>query len=269
MSDALPTVDNRPVWLRGLVLLGIFALLAVGVPLAVLGFQLIDETFGPVMHIAGLLLVQLGVIGVIREVAELRHRRHPPQPRLGELDGEPALVLPRATFPSVLSAWTVTSFALPCLLGIGFAVEAGRWLLGALLALLGAGIMRLAQPDRAKEHAGGLWLTPQRLAHENDGVRWELPWSDVVGAAPGQPLPVVVAEGRLPEVHTGWRSLRHRDPAVVDGALMVNTQYLAGGAVLASYLVEMAAKDPAFRARLGTEQSLPPSDGTQPAPASE
>lgn len=253
MSDALPTIDNRPVWLRALVLVGIFVLLAAGVPLAILGFLLIDETFGPFIHIAGLLLVQLGVIGVVREFAELRHRRHPPQPRLGELDGEPALVLPRAAFPSVLSAWTLASFSLPCFLGIGFAIEAGRWVLGAVLALLAIGIMRLAAPDRAKAHAGGLWFTPRRLVHENDGVRWELPWEDVVGAAPDQPLPVVVEDGRLPEVRAGWKSLRHRDPAVVDGALMVNTQYLAGGAVLASYLVEMAARDPAFRARLGAE----------------
>lgn len=268
MSDALPTIDNRPVWLRALVLVGIFVLLAAGVPLAILGFLLLDETFGPFIHIAGLLLVQLGVIGVIREFAELRHRRHPPRPRLGELDGEPALVLPRAAFPSVLSAWTVASFALPCLLGIGFAIEAGRWVLGAVLALLGGGILRLAAPDRAKEHAGGLWFTPRRLVHENDGVRWEIPWEDVVGAAPDQPLPVVVEDGRLPEVSAGWKSLRHRDPAVVDGALMVNTQYLAGGAVLASYLVEMAARDPGFRAKLGTEQSLPSSDGT-PTTSSE
>lgn len=258
--DSLTDVDPRPGWLRALLALGIVLLLAIGLPMLVLGLLLVREQAGPFVLCLGLLLSALGLGGVVREVVERSHRRDPPVPRLKVLDGgESALFLPRAAGPSLVSAWSLVALAVVCLLGASFAGAAGRWVFAVLLLVVAVACLVVAQPLRARSLVGGLGFTPQRIVHEHDGVRWEVPWADVHGAVPQEPMPLLVHQGRLPEVHRTWVAGRHRGRAVIDGVLVVETRYLAGGAVLAAYVVEKALVDPAFRAALGSPASLPPS----------
>jgi hypothetical protein len=261
VSVLAPTTDPRPVWLRGLVLVGALLLLVVGGILTALGLALVTSARGPVLLVLGLGLLGLGVGSVLREVADVRSRRNPPRPRLDQLEpGEPALVLPRASAPSLVSAWSLVVLAATCALGGVVALVAGRWVLGVVLLAAAAGGLLVAQPRRARELAGGLWCTPRRLVHLHDGVRWEIGWDDVSGVLPQEPMPILVHPGREPVIQRTAAAGRFHGRTKVDGMLPVQTRYLAGGAVLASYVVGKAAVDPQFRAALGTEASLPPPD---------
>lgn len=257
---APPTApDPRPVWLRTLVVVGAVLLLTIGVTMTGLSVATIEEPQGPFALCFGLLLLALGVAGAAREVAEGAVRRHPSAPRLDRLGtGETALFLPRARQPSVLSAWSLVAVAATSALGAVFAFLAGRGVFGVVLLVVAAGCLLVAQPHRAGEAAGGLWFTPRRIVHVHDGVRWALPWEDVHGAVPSEPMPVLVHHGRTPEVHRSWVAGRHRGRTVIDGVPVVESRYLVGGAVLASYIIEKALADPSFRAALGTPESLPP-----------
>ncbi|MCW2851810.1 MAG: hypothetical protein JWM84_1474 [Nocardioides sp.] len=256
----LPTApDPRPAWLRGLVLVGAVLLLVIGLPMTVLGVAIVEEPQGPFALCFGLLLVALGVAGAAREAAEGTVRRHPPSPRLDQLEtGETALFLPRATAPSVISAASLAAVAVVTGLGALFALVAGRAVLGVVLLVVAALCLLVARPGRARQLTGGLWYTPRRIVHSHDGVRWELAWEDVHGAVPSEPMAVLVHQGRTPQVQRSWVAGRHRGRAVVDGVPVVEARYLAGGAVLASFVIEKALADPTFRAALGTPESLPP-----------
>ncbi|MFA6299928.1 MAG: hypothetical protein WC642_12220 [Nocardioides sp.] len=256
----LPTApDPRPVWLRALVLVGAALLLVIGLPMIGLGVAIIEEPQGPFALCFGLLLLALGVGSAAREVAERAVRRHPPAPRLDRLEtGDAALFLPRAPQPSVISAGSLVAVAVVAALGAVFAFAAGRGVFGVVLLVVATVCLLVAQPHRAGEAAGGLWFTPRRIVHVHDGVCWELPWEDVHGAVPSEPMPVLVHHGRTPEVRRSWVAGRHRGRAVIDGVPVVESRYLAGGAVLASYIIEKALADPSFRAALGTPESLPP-----------
>ena len=256
-TGAVP--DPRPGWLRALVAVGILLLLLIGFPTLALGALLVADPDGPFLLTLGLLLSALGVAGLVRELGDVRHRRNPPSARLEERDAAAALFLPRAATPSLVSAWSLVAVAVTCLLGAGFAVAASRWVLAGLLLAAGVVALGVSQPHRARQLAGGLWFTPDRVVHEHDGVGWELVWEDVAGAVPQEPMPVLVRGGRLPEIRRGPAWGRHRGRAVVDGVLVVETRYLAGGAGLAAYVIEKAVADPAFRAALGRRESLPPS----------
>ena len=260
MSALAPAPDPRPAWLRGLVLVGILLLLLIGLALAGLGVVIVAKPAGPVVLCLGLGLLALAVSGVLRELSDGASRRNPPPPRLDRLDGEEALVLPRAAGPSLVSAWSLVALAVTCVLGAGFALLAGRWVFALVLLAAAGGCLLVAQPRRARGLAGGLWFTPRRLVHEHDGVRWELPWEDVAGVVPQEPMPVLVHPGREPAIHRSAAAGRFRGRAQVDGRLPVETRFLPGGAVLASYVVGKAIVDPAFRAALGTPGSLPPTD---------
>lgn len=258
MASVDSSTDVRPGWLRVLVLAGTVLLLVIGLPMLLLGVGLLARPEGPFVLCVGLLLTALGVLSVVREVGEVRHRRDPPRPRLDRLDAEAALVLPRAPFASLVSAWSLVAFAVVCLLGAAFAATVSRWVLGLVLLVVAGVCLWVAQPHRARSLAGGLWLTPTRIVSEHDGTRWEAPWDDVHGAVPGQVLAVLVHHGRVPAVSRGPAAWRHSGRAVVDGVPVVDARHLAGGSVLAAYVVEKAVQDPGFRAALGTPESLPP-----------
>lgn len=252
------TSDDRPAGLRTLTWLGVVLLLAIGLPLTGMGLLGLDTTLGRGLLCGGLLLLVCAAGGIAREVAERRARREPPQPRLAELQGGPALHLPRAAGPALVSSWGLVGLgAVVALAAVTTALDE-RWGWTAVLAVLAAWLLWTSAIHRGASLAGGLWFTPTGLRHEDRGVAVDLPWEAVTGVVPQQPMPVLVRPDHTPAVtRTGPRGRAWR-PVTGDGTLVVDTRHLAGGAVLASYVVGKAVTDPGSRAVLGTPASLPP-----------
>ena len=258
MADSLPTTpDPRSGAWRAFLLVS--AALSGLVGLVLLGFGLVGIAtgIGQTMVCFGLVLLVAALGGVGRERAERTHDRHPPRPELTTAPtGEPALFLPRSGGRGRVAAATLLGLAATALLGAVFAAVNGGWV-GAVVLLVVAGLLAVSG---APSPTGGLWLTPVRLVHVHDGVRWDLPWEDVSGVVPHEPMPVLVHPGREPQIRRTAAAARFRGRAQVDGMLPVETRHLAGGAALAAYAVGKAVVDPAFRAALGTPASLPPQD---------
>jgi hypothetical protein len=231
--------------------------------LLLLGFGLvgIGTGIGQTLVCFGLVLLVTAAGGFARERAERAHDRHPPQPELTTAPtGEPALFLPRSAGRARVAVGVLLGLATVAGLGALFAVLAGGWPGALVLAVVAVLLGVVAAPGSAAGGAGGLWFTPQRLVSVHDGVRWDLPWEDVSGVVPHEPMPILVHPGREPKIQRTAAAGRFRGRARVDGMLPVETRYLAGGATLAAYVVGKAVVDPAFRAALGSPTSLPPTN---------
>lgn len=252
------TQDTRPVALRVVLWFGLAVLLVLGVMLTAVG--LVDDGSGRrgALLVFGLVALVCAAGGLAREVAEASIRRDPPQPRLDTLDGEPALHLPRAAGPTLVSSWMLAGLAAVSALGALLNALDGRWgwalTLGAIAAYLGWS----SAVHRGSQLAGGLWFTPTRLRHEDRSTRVEVSWDEVTGVEAHQPMPVrlrpdhAATIGRTGPLGRSWRPLGRR------GTLTVDTQHLAGGSLLASYVIQKAITDPASRRVLGSPESLPP-----------
>ncbi len=231
--------------------LAVFA--AIGLPLTFIGLLAISEAFGQGMLCFGLVCLASFAGGLARELAE---RAPAPLPCLVSLEGESALFLPRAAAPSRISSLALTAYALIAALGALFTTLTQAWGWSVALALLAAYLLYVAMPW-TRSAAGGMWFTPRRVVAEHDGRRWEAPWEAITGVVAQQPMPVLVRPDRMPHVRrTGPRG-RAWNPARTDGVIAVDTRFLAGGTLLASYVITQAITDPASRSVLGTAQSLP------------
>jgi hypothetical protein len=252
------TTDIRPAGLRVLNWFGVLVLLAIGLPLTGMGLLGLHTALGRGLLCGGLFLLVGAAGGLAREVVEARVRRDPPQPRLEALAGEQALHLPRAAGPTLVSSWTLAGLAAVAALGAVLTALDQRWAWTFVLGAVAAWLGWTSAVHRGGGLAGGLWLTPTLLRHEDRGVAVEVPWGDVTGVVPQQPMPVLVRADRRPTVvRTGPRGHAWR-PVTADGTLSVDTRHLAGGSTLASYVVAKAVTDPASRRVLGTPESLPP-----------
>jgi hypothetical protein len=251
------TADPRSGALRAFLLVAAVVLGLLGLLLLGLGLGGIGAAIGQASVCFGLVLLVVAAGGLAREHAERAHDRHPPRPELATAPtGEAALFLPRSSGRGRVAVGTLLGLAATALLGAVFAASNGAWV-GALVLLAVAVLLGVtAAPGRTG--AGGLWVSPAGLVHIHDGVRWDLPWDDVSGVVPHEPMPVLVHPGREPRIQRTAAAARLRTRAKVDGMLPVETRYLAGGATLAAYVVGTAVVDPAFRAALGTPASLPP-----------
>jgi hypothetical protein len=232
--------------------------------LALVGFGLvgIGTGIGQALLCFGLVLLVTAAGGGARERAERAHDRTPPRPELTTMPtGEPALFLPRSAGRGRVAAGSLLGLAATAGLGALFAALAGAWPGAVVLAAAAVLLVVVAAPGSAASGAGGLWFTPQRLVSSHDGVSWEVPWEDVSGVVPQEPMPILVHPGREPRVRRTAAAGRFRGRARVDGMLPVATRYLAGGSTLAAYVVGKAVVDPAFRAALGSPASLPPATG--------
>lgn len=258
------TADGRPVALRVLVWFGIAVLLALGLPLTAMGLLGIGTTVGRGMLCGGLVLLVCAAGGLAREVVERRVRTDPPRPRLADLDGRPALHLPRAAGPAVVSSWALAGLGVVAALGALCVAAEGRWGWSFLLVLVAAWLLWTSGVHRGADLAGGLWFTNAGMRHDDRGVVVDLPWDAVTGVVPQQPMPVLVRpDHTLGTTRTGPRGRAGR-PVTRDGTLVVDTSHLAGGTALASYVIAKAVTDPSSRDALGTAASLPPDSVTAP-----
>ncbi len=232
---------------------GTVILALIGIPLVVLGLFGIGDDTGRLAFTVGL----IASISAVGSVARLLVERKPrPQPRLVELEsGESALLLPRAEAPSRIASMMLLGYGLVLLASAVSAALVESWGLAVVLGVCGLALLWVSAPGR--DLAGGLWLSPQRIVHEQDGRRWDVPWEDVTGVVPQQPMPVLVRPDRTPDVRRTGPPGRAWNPRRGDGLLSVDTRFLAGGAEIASYVIGKAITDPASRAVLGTPESLP------------
>lgn len=232
---------------------GAVLLACIGLPLVAMGLVGVGDPTGQTFLCLGAVAVVGAVSGAARLVAE---RRDPPPAELVDLaPGEPALFLPRSPAPSRIASGALLGFAVVAAVAALFSGLAGAVVGAAVLAVVAVGLALVAAPGR--DLAGGLWFSARRLVHEHDGLRWEVPWEDVTGVVPEQPMPVLVRPDRTPTfTRTGPPGRAWRRSA--DGVLAVDTRFLAGGPTLASYVIAKAVTEPASRDTLGTPESLPP-----------
>lgn len=254
----MTTTDARPAGMRILSWFGVVVLLGIGLPLTGMGLLGLHTSLGRWLLCAGLALLVAAAGGLARELVELRLRRDPPVARLEALDGEHALHLPRAPGPTLVSSWMLAGLAAGAALAVAFAALDRSWGWALVLALVAVWLGWSSAVHRGGRFAGGLWLTPTRLRHEDRGVAVEVPWDSVTGVVPQQPMPVLVRADRAATVtRTGPRG-RAWKPVTSDGTLSIDTRHLAGGSALASYVIAKAVTEPASRRVLGTRESLPP-----------
>jgi len=255
-TPAPAPTDNRPASLRALLWCAIALSGPLGILLLVVGIAGLDTSSGQASVCFGLVLLVATAAGIGRDRVERSVARRPPAPRLTQLDGEPALMLPRHRGRSLVAAATLTALAAVTALGAVFALLAGHGAGAAVLAVLAALLLVAGAPWRVAED--GVWCTPTRLVHEQDNLRWALPWDDATGSYANEPVPVMVRAGRLPRARRGWSSLRLRQRPVHGDTLWIEARHLAGGPALLSYIVLHAIGDRTFRAALGSPESLPP-----------
>ena len=232
---------------------GAVVLLLVGLPALLVGLIGLGDPGGQALLCVGLVALVSAVGGVAALISE---RSAPPEPRLVDLDGERALLLPRSPGPTRVSSLLLLGLGLVALLGVLFTLLHGSWGWSVVLAAVGGYLVWSSALGR--DLAGGLWFTPSRVVHDYRGARVELPWDDVTDVVDQSLMPVLVRADRLPAVQrTGPRG-RAWNPLRKDGVLAVDTRHLAGGHTLASYVITKALTDPASRGVLGTPESLPP-----------
>lgn len=255
----MTTIDTRPTSLRALTWFGVLVLTGIGLPLTGAGLLGLGTGLGRGMLCSGLVLLVSAAGGMAREVVEARVRRDPPQPRLEPWGGEHALHLPRAAGPTLVSSWMLAGLAAVSALAAFFTALDQQWGWMCFLTLLAAWLGWTSAVAKGGRLAGGLWLTPTRLLHEDRGVSVDVPWDGVTGVVPQQPMPVLLRADRPPAINrTGPRGRAWR-PVSRDGTtLTVDARHLAGGSTMASYAIAKAVTDPASRRLLGTPESLPP-----------
>ena len=157
-----------------------------------------------------------------------------------------------------MSSWTLFGLAVVAAIAVFLTALAEQWGWGVVLTALAVWLGGTSGVWHGSRLAGGLWLTPTRVRHEDRGFAVEVPWETVTGVVPQQPMPILLRADRPVTVtRTGPRGRAWR-PVSRDGTtLLLDTRHLAGGHHLASYVIAKAIPDPASRAILGTADSFP------------
>ncbi len=261
----MTTTEASPVGLRLATWFGVSVLVSLGLPVTWIGLVGLGSGVGRGLFCGGLVLLVSAAGGAAKEVAERRARRDPPDPRLDLLADEPALLFPRAAGPTLVSSWVLAAYAAVAALGAVFVALSERWGWVAVLVALAAWLAWTSGVQHGSGLAGGLWLTPTRLRHEDRGFAVDVPWESVTGVVSEQPMPVLLRPDRQVEVtRTGppgrtWRPLGRNGTTLV-----VDARHLPGGAEVVSYVIAKAVTDRASRHVLGTKASLPPLGASPP-----
>ncbi|WP_435744555.1 hypothetical protein [Nocardioides sp. SYSU DS0663] len=240
-----------PRTVRNLVLGGCY------VALAALGALLVVEAGDRLLGLlSGLLLLLVAAAGLALVCFDSWYVTHRPGPRVGTApSGLPATVVARSPVPTVLSAVVPALLAgwalLGCVLAAGEERPVAAVVLGLLAALLASPLLAVA---RRQVSAGGLWLTAAGIEHRKEGVGWSVPWEDVTGAVPGEPLAVLVRA--QPRLQRTTRLLWQREPAAPAGALAVDSRYLAADPAAVAAVVARCVAEPGQRARMGTPEAV-------------
>ena len=215
---------------------------------------------GPGIAILGALMVGLAVCSVVTQLLASRAARTPAAARLGSSsDGLPmvSIVAGGARVASAFFAigWT----ALATAAGAVLAFSTDNTALGVLLTVLAAAAAGyLVVPATRGWRGARVEMTPQWLATERFGARWQVPWTSVGGSVPpsgpGQPVAVVVHAGATPERRPGWPGWQ-KLPTGPPGVLAVPAGELPVHPAVLARVIALCADDPSLRAQLGTAAS--------------
>ena len=252
MSDlARPT--HRP---RALPLLGAALLFLVGLGL------IWDSVGGePGVAVLGALMLGLAVLSALAQL--LRGGTAPGERAVvatAASPGRPPMVLVVAPSSRLIVACTAISWVALCAaVGGVVALRSESPMLGVILlvvAAIAAGY--LVVPVGRGLRSARVELTPEWLAAERFGARWQVPWADVSGSVPprtpGEPLAVVVHTTATPTRRSGWPGWA-KPPNAPQGVLAVPVDELPVPPETLARVIALCADDPDLRAQLGTPAS--------------
>lgn len=239
---------------RALPLVGAALLLLVGLALVVAGGE-------PGLVVLGALMLGLAVCSALGQL--LRGGTPAGGAAVVATPASPAgpamlSVVARST-TLVIACAAISWVALCAAAGGVVALGSGSPTTGAVLlvvAVVAAGY--LAVPLGRGLRSARVELTPEWLAAERFGARWQVPWSDVSGSVPprtpGQPLAVVVHTTATPTRRSGWPGWA-KSPSAPQGVLAVPVDELPVHPEVLARVIALCADDPALRAQLGTPAS--------------
>ena len=250
MSD-LSRPTPRP---RALPLLGAALLLLVG--LVVTWSSLGSE---PGVAVLGALMLGLGVCSALLQL--LRDGAAPGQSAVVATASSPGaspMVSVVARSATVIVACTAIAWVALCAaVGGAVAFSSGNPTLGVILlvvAAIAAGY--LVVPVSRGVRSARVELTPEWLAAERFGARWQVAWADVSGSVPprtpGEPLAVVVHT--TPTQSSGWPGWA-KLPTAPRGVLAVPVDELPVHPEALARVIALCADQPDLRAQLGSPAS--------------
>lgn len=255
MSDLSSPTRHRP---QALPLLGAALLFLVG---ATLTWSSVSSGSDPGVALLGALMLGLAVCSALVQL--LRVGVAPGAQAVvstGSSPGRPPMVSVLARTTSLLVACLAISWVALCAAAGGVvALSAQRPTLGVLLvvvAVLAFGY--LIVPVSRGLRSGRVELTPEWLAAERNGSRWQVPWTEVSGSVPprtaGEPLAVVVHTTATHTLSSGWPGWV-KLPTAPQGVLAVPVDELPVLPEVLARVIALCADDPGLRAQLGTPAS--------------
>lgn len=207
-------------------------------------------------------LTAVGLLGFAWAVLETRHLRARPGAALGRSPvGSAALVVARATWMLVIESALCLALAAALVVGGVLALlhghGSGGMVIGIPLLLAGGLLLALLGPVASGSvRSGAVYLTPEGVEHRVEGSWWRVPWDDIQGVLPDDPVALVLQPGAHVErgrtTRWGW----NREVRGGEGLLGIATRYLALDGAVLGFLLLSYLNRPHLRASLGTPDSL-------------
>ena len=174
--------------------------------------------------------------------------------------GAPAMVTVVARSATVIVACTAIAWVALCAaVGGVVGISSGSPTVGVILlvvAAIAAGY--LVVPVSRGLRSTRIELTPEWLAAERFGARWQVAWADVSGSVPprtpGEPWGVVVHTTATATRTSGWPGWA-KLPTAAQGVLAVPIDELPVHPGALARVIVLCADDPNLRANLGTSAS--------------
>ncbi|ANH38357.1 hypothetical protein I601_1927 [Nocardioides dokdonensis FR1436] len=205
--------------------------------------------FGPVL--AGSFLLLLAVGGFVMVGIDVWVPRRRPAVRVGTApSGAAATVFPYSRAQVLMSGVGMTVYIVWSAVGAVLSAREGYPVGAWLLALTGLGLVVPMVPLlRGRIAVGGLYVTTVGLELRQEGAGWSVPWEDVTGVVPHEPVPVLVSAP--PKRHDTTTRMWRREPRTGPGMVVIDTRYLAGGPGVVAAVIGKCLVHPGQRARMG------------------
>lgn len=200
----------------------------------------------------------IGIIGLPALVLEVLWRRSRPWVSVGQgSDGQPATTALFAPWTVVIGVAAIAAFVAAAIAIAVLAVRDANWLFGPLFAALGLWLGSYLIPVvSGRVTPGGVYLTPSGIEHRRYGTWWRVAWEDIIGAAPNEPVGILMTDGARPArgrtTPWGWRGDVKFPAGVPAGLLGIQTRYLSVDHTLLARIITNCIEQPELRQELGT-----------------
>ncbi|MCW2867639.1 MAG: hypothetical protein JWR20_1827 [Marmoricola sp.] len=229
----------------------------------VIGLLMIIASIGqsPAVLVLGVLTLGLGLLSAATQILRWTNApRSAGSAVAGSTpDGLPMLVVAASRTTMFLAVAAMVLVAACLAAWAALASAAGNWLVAALLAVAALGTLAyLVVPVARGLRSARVELTPEWLATERYGARWQLPWSAVGGAVPpvtqGGPLAVTLHGTTSPPRASGWPGW-YKLPDAPQGVVAIPVQELPVHPESLARVIALCATDADLRAQIGTPAS--------------